>query len=26
VQDVVVARRAVDRARQSGLGMEIDLS
>jgi alanine dehydrogenase len=26
VQDVVVARRAVDRARQSGLGTEIDLS
>jgi ornithine cyclodeaminase/alanine dehydrogenase-like protein (mu-crystallin family) len=26
VQDVVVARRAVDRARQHGLGTEIDLS
>jgi hypothetical protein len=26
VQDVVVARRAVDRARERGLGTEIDLS
>jgi alanine dehydrogenase len=26
VQDVVVARRAVDRARERGIGTEIDLS